>query len=166
MNGRRKAHRDDGPGHAPTLSRRIAAPADAVWEVFADGWSYAGWVVGTSRVRAVDRAWPAAGSRIGHSFGPWPLIIQDYTRVERCDPAEDLVLTARAWPVGEARVHLHVDPDGAESCVVSITEDASSGPGTLLPRPLRRLILVPRNRETLNRLALIAEGRHREPTKR
>ena len=42
MNGRRKAHRDDGPRHAPTLSRRIAAPADAVWEVFADGWSYAG----------------------------------------------------------------------------------------------------------------------------
>jgi hypothetical protein len=43
-----------------------------------------------------------------------------------------------------------------------MSEDAVAGPGKLLPQPLRQLVIVPRNRETLYRLALLAEGRHRE----
>jgi hypothetical protein len=31
----------------------------------------------------------------------------------------------------------------------------------LLPRPVRQLLIGPRNTESLRRLALIAEGRHR-----
>ena len=42
-----------------------------------------------------------------------------------------------------------------------MTEDAVKGPGTLVPKPLRTLALVPRNIETLHRLALLAEGRGR-----
>ena len=41
---------------------------------------------------------------------------------------------------------------------------AGSRPVAMLPAPLRHLVLIPRNRETLYRLALLAEGRHREAT--
>ncbi len=36
------------------VHRDVAAPAAAVWGVLADGWLYANWVVGASRVRSVD----------------------------------------------------------------------------------------------------------------
>ena len=52
-------------------------------------------------------------------------------------------------------------PGRAEHTTVSIVEDAVAGPGKLVPRPARQLVIVPRNRETLRRLALIAEGRRR-----
>lgn len=155
----RQQHRRD-PG--PTLSRQVEAPASAVWEVLSDGWSYATWVVGASRVRDVDAGWPAEGTRVHHSFGVWPAVIQDFTRVERSTPPTDLVLTARGWPVGEARVHISVSEDGPARSVVTISEDATTGPGKLIPGPVRHAILVPRNKETLHRLALLAEGRYRE----
>jgi hypothetical protein len=157
-----ESDRTERASGAPTVGRRVAAPVGAVWAIIADGWSYATWVVGTSRVRTVDANWPDEGARIAHSFGPWPLTIEDYTRVERCRPLTDLVLTARGWPVGEARVHLQIEDRGDDACQVWITEDATRGPGTLLPARLRHLVIVPRNRETLHRLALLAEGRHRD----
>jgi uncharacterized protein YndB with AHSA1/START domain len=146
----------------PTISRPVAAPPSAVWALLADGWSYANWVVGAARVRDVDVDWPAAGAKVHHSVGLWPLLIQDFTRVERVADGTDLVLTARGWPVGEAHVHLSVRPDGPGRSVVTITEDAVSGPGRLVPPPVRHFLLGPRNRETLHRLALLAEGHHRE----
>ena len=159
-NGKAQAagHRE-GPG--PTISREVAAPADAVWKVLADGWSYANWVVGAARVRDVDPGWPAQGSRVHHSFGLWPVLIQDFTRVERSVPTQDLELTARGWPAGEAHVHISVRAEGTDRSVVTITEDAVSGPAKLMPAPLRRVLIAPRNRETLHRLALLAEGHHR-----
>ena len=53
-----------------------ATPAD-VFAVLADGWLYPSWVVGASRVRGVDGTWPQPGSRIHHSVGVWPLLIDD-----------------------------------------------------------------------------------------
>lgn len=153
------------PNHArepgPTISREVAAPPDAVWAILADGWCYATWVVGASRIRGVDADWPAVGSRVHHSIGLWPALIDDITRVEQSTPAKELVLTARGWPAGEAHVHLSVQPLGEGHSLVTITEDAVSGPVRLLPGPVRHLMLAPRNRETLLRLALLAEGHHR-----
>ena len=146
----------------PPVSRSVAAPAEAVWAVLADGWQYATWVVGASRVRAVDAGWPAAGSRLHHSFGPWPAVISDATVSEQCDEPRHLVLRARGWPVGEARVEIEIVPDGPGSCTVSIAEDAVRGPGTVVPMPVRQVTILPRNREALRRLAFVAEGRHRE----
>lgn len=145
----------------PTLHRRVAAPAEVVWEVLADGWSYASWVVGTARIRAVDPDWPEIGSRIHHSVGLWPLLLQDFTKVEKSTPTTDLVLLARGWPVGEARVHLSVAPQAQGGCTITMTEDAVRGPGRLVPRLWRWLVLRPRNRESLHRLAMMAEGKHR-----
>jgi len=152
-------HQND-PG--PTISREIAAPPAAVWAVLSDGWSYATWVVGTSRIRSVDADWPEVGARVHHSFGLWPLLIEDFTRVEEALADRELILTARGWPAGEARVHLSVRPDGADRSVVTITEDAVSGPARLIPSGLRHRLIAPRNRETLHRLALLAVGRHRD----
>ncbi|PRY53423.1 polyketide cyclase/dehydrase/lipid transport protein [Knoellia remsis] len=146
----------------PEVSRQVAAPADAVWDVLADGWFYATWVVGASRVRKVDRDWPAPGARLHHSVGPWPAVISDSTSVEEAEAPRRLVLRARGWPLGEARVIITVEPDGANQCTVTMVEDAITGPGRLVPMPLRQLGILPRNQEALRRLALIAEGRHRE----
>ena len=146
----------------PTVSREVAAPAEAVWAVLADGWQYATWVVGASRVRAVDAGWPQAGTRLHHSFGPWPAVISDATVSNQAEEPHHLVLTAKSWPVGEARVEIQVVPAGQEGCTVSIAEDAISGPGRIVPMPVRQALILPRNREALRRLALIAEGRHRE----
>lgn len=153
---------DDHTLDRPRVSRAVAAPAEAVWAVLADGWQYATWVVGASRVRAVDEGWPAPGTRLHHSVGLWPALISDSTRSELAEAPHHLVLTARGWPIGEARVEIEVVPDGPQSCTVSIAEDASAGPGRLVPGPARQAMILPRNREALKRLALIAEGRHRE----
>ena len=37
-----------------TVTRDISASRQRVWDVLADGWTYSGWVVGNSRIRAVD----------------------------------------------------------------------------------------------------------------
>ncbi|SDO77075.1 Polyketide cyclase / dehydrase and lipid transport [Pedococcus dokdonensis] len=145
-----------------TVSRPVDAPAQAVWAVLADGWVYATWVVGASRVRGVDETWPAPGARIHHSFGIWPAVISDTTHVLRSSGPTELVLRARGWPAGEAEVVITVTPEGGESCTVSIAEDAVAGPGALVPRPVRQLAIGPRNVESLRRLAYLAEGRHRE----
>jgi len=141
-----------------TVFRELRCPPSAVLGVLADGWTYATWVVGTSRIRAVDGAWPEPGAEVAHSVGAWPALLDDVTTVIRWDPSTGIDLLARGWPAGEARVQLEVRgrPDG---CVVRMTEDAVRGPGLLVPRPLRTAILVARNRESLRRLGYLAEGR-------
>jgi hypothetical protein len=145
-----------------TVTRVIDAPAQAVWDVLSDGWFYATWVVGASRVRDVDPGWPAEGTRIHHSFGIWPTVINDTTHVLRSDEPTELALKARGWPAGEAKVVITITPKGADRCTVGMAEDAVTGPGTLMPRPMRQLAIGPRNIEALRRLAYLAEGRHRD----
>ena len=86
------------------ITRRVHAPADVVWAVLADGWLYANWVVGASRIRDVEPDWPRPASRLHHSFGVWPALIDDHTQVLTADQGRMLVLKARRWPAGEARV--------------------------------------------------------------
>jgi short-subunit dehydrogenase/uncharacterized protein YndB with AHSA1/START domain len=146
----------------PRISRSVAAPAEAVWDVLADGWLYASWVVGASRVRDVDESWPSAGSALHHSVGVWPAVLSDSTEVELAAPPHHLVLTPHGGPFGSARVDITIVPDGPGTCTVTIAEDAISGLGRLVPMPARQVMVLPRNREALRRLALLAEGRHRE----
>jgi uncharacterized protein YndB with AHSA1/START domain len=142
------------------VSRRSPASAEVVWSVLADGFRYAAWVVGASRVRAVDPTWPAVGSRIHHSVGSWPLLLDDVTEVLACEPGRALTLQARAWPAGEARVELELTPSDEAApggCRIDMREDATHGPATLLPQSLRQLAIGPRNVESLRRLAYLAE---------
>jgi hypothetical protein len=47
-------------------------------------------------------------------------------------------------------------PNGTDTDV-TIEEDATKGPATLIPKPARDLVLDRRNRESLRRLAILAE---------
>ncbi|MDY0909390.1 SRPBCC family protein [Microbacterium sp. CFBP9034] len=137
--------------------RVLRCTPEDVFQVLGDGWLYPSWVVGASRMREVDEAWPAAGSKLHHSFGVWPVLIDDKTIVEECEPPRRMVMRARGWPIGEARVTIDVKPR-AEGCVVRIQEEAIAGPGKMLPEQLIDIPLHWRNNETLHRLAYLAEG--------
>ena len=139
---------------------RFDATAEDVWDVLADGWLYPLWVVGASRMRDVDADWPAEGSRIHHSVGVWPRLIDDHTHVLEAEPGRSLRLRARAWPLGEAEVVITLAPMEGRT-EVTITEDTVSGPGVLIPGFLRQPSLKWRNTETLRRLRLLVEGRAR-----
>lgn len=143
-----------------TVHRSTTARPDEVWEVLADGWSFASWVVGASRIREVDLGWPAEGTRIHHSVGAWPLMLDDTTAVLSADPGRELVLQARGWPAGEARVELHLAAEGT-GCRLTMGEVMVRGPGRFVPGPLQWLGIAPRNTECLRRLALLVEGRSR-----
>lgn len=143
-----------------TVERRTTATPDAVWAVLADGWTFASWVVGASRVRAVEPGWPAVGTHIHHSVGTWPAVLDDTTESVEVDDGRRLVLLARTRPVGQARVELTLVPDGGGT-LVRMAEDFVSGPATVVPRPARAIALTVRNAETLHRLALLAERRDR-----
>ncbi|WP_423923305.1 SRPBCC family protein [Frigoribacterium sp. 2-23] len=137
-----------------------AAPSD-VFAVLADGWLFPSWVVGASRIRDVDLTWPSVGATIAHSFGSWPLVIDDTTTLLEWQPDERAVFQARGWPLGEARITLEVQ-NRLGGCLVRMTEEAVSGPGSVLPSALLDLPLRFRNDEALQRLAWLAEGRLRD----
>jgi hypothetical protein len=109
-------------------------------------------------MREVEEGFPAVGTRIHHSVGAWPVLIDDYTEVLACEVGQVLELRARAWPTGEAFVRIRLTATG-EGTEVTMEEDASSGPATLVPEPLRTPPLHWRNVEALRRLAFLAERR-------
>jgi hypothetical protein len=143
-----------------TTTRHLKCRPEDVFDVLADGWSYATWVVGAARIRDVDGDWPAAGSRIHHSVGAWPVLISDVTAVEEVDEPRLLRLRARAWPTGEARVVIRCEPD-AGGTLVTMEEWVVSGPADLVPQPALDPLLHARNTEALRRLAYLAESRAR-----
>ncbi len=141
-----------------TTTRHIDATPEHVWAILEDGWLYPLWVVGASRMRSVDEGWPAVGTRLHHSVGNWPLLIDDTTSVLAATPGHSITLRARAWPAGTADVQLDLTADGAGT-LVEMRETASGGPAKLIPQPLEAASLRWRNEESLRRLAFLAEGR-------
>jgi uncharacterized protein YndB with AHSA1/START domain len=140
------------------VRRLINAEPAKVWAVLSDGWLYPSWVVGASRMRDVEESWPAPGSKLHHSVGLWPLLLDDRTEVVGCEPQRRLRLKAHGWPAGAAEVDIELSPAGGGT-EVTIREDAVSGPARLVPAPVRQLGVVPRNKETLRRLSFLAERR-------
>jgi hypothetical protein len=138
------------------VARDVAAARQRVWDVLADGWTYSGWVVGNSRIRAVSSNWPAPGSRILHSIGAWPAAINDETVVESCVSGEELVLLAKVRPAAEARITMRLS-DIPGGCRVEMTEVAVSRPLRWVPDSVQLTGVAPRNRECTWRLAMIAE---------
>lgn len=142
------------------VSRVMRCQPTDVFAVLSDGWSYGEWVVGAARVREVDAGWPSEGTRIHHSVGVWPLLINDTTHAQGAEPPNRLRLRARAWPTGEAEVEFRLEPH-PDGCLVTIHEQAVSGPAKMIPAPVEAAMLKWRNTETLRRLSFIAEGRSR-----
>jgi hypothetical protein len=142
-----------------TVKRETSASREQVWAVMADGWTYSQWVVGNSRMRAVDRNWPEVGSLIQHSVGVWPLLLDDVTVVEDCQPLQQLVLLAKGRPLGKARITLRLfDIDGG-GCRIEMAEVPVGAPMGWVPNQAALAAAVPRNRECTWRLAVIAERR-------
>jgi hypothetical protein len=138
--------------------RSMKCSPEDVFAVIADGWLFPVWVVGASRMREVDAAWPAVGAKLKHSFGSWPVLINDETTVEEWDAPRHAVLRPKGWPIGEALVTIDVKPS-KRGCLVRIHERAIKGPGTLIPSPIMSIGLHLRNIETLRRLSFVAEAR-------
>ena len=144
-----------------TNTRLMHATPEQVWQVLADGWLYPLWVVGASRMRDVDDGWPAQGTRLHHSVGSWPLLLDDVTESMEEVPGTRLVLHAHAWPAGRAEVTLRLSPVGSETEVI-MEEQATAGPGALVPRLAQDPLLSWRNVESLRRLAYLVERRQQD----
>ena len=139
-----------------SATRDVSVPCQRVWDVLADGWAYSQWVVGNSRTRAVDSSWPQPGSAIRHSIGIWPLVINDQTEVESCDPPRELVLRAGLGPLGAARITLRLQ-EIPQGCRVEMIEVPVDGLVSLVPDRATLVAIYPRNRECIWRLAAMAE---------
>lgn len=138
--------------------RHLDCTPDELFAVLADPWVYPTWVVGASRMRAADTAYPAPGAKLHHSIGVWPFVLDDETVIEVWAPPRRMVLTAKTRPAGEERVIIEVKPRGA-GCVVRMKEYPVSGPIRLIPKPITDAVLHIRNLETLRRLEWVARGR-------
>jgi uncharacterized protein YndB with AHSA1/START domain len=136
----------------------MQATPDQVWDVLSDGWLYPLWVVGASRMRDVDDGWPVPGTRLHHSVGSWPLLVDDVTECLEQVPGSRLVLHAHAWPAGRATVVIGLSPVGADT-EVTMEEQATEGPAALVPRLVQDPMLAWRNVESLRRLAFLVERR-------
>ncbi|WP_019819704.1 SRPBCC family protein [Saccharomonospora saliphila] len=141
------------------VSRVMPVPPERVWAVLADGWSYAGWVVGNAHIRDVDADWPAEGSVLHHKAGMWPVQVPDVSTVAAASPGSMLELDARLWVLGRGRVRVSLERLGESATRVTIAERAVSGPARLVPLRVQKLVLGARNAETLARLQDMAVNR-------
>lgn len=140
------------------VTERASVSAEDIFNVLADGWKYASWVVGTAHIRAVDHDWPRPGSRIHHSVGPWPLQGKDISRVKEMEWGRLLELEARLWPIGSATVRITLEPEDGGT-LIHLAEAVTGGPLARIPHAVQKLFIAPRNRESLSRLIDLAQGR-------
>ena len=103
------------------------APVE-MFTLLLDPYAYPKWVVGTTRVREVDRDWPSVGARFHHTVGLGPFSTRDSTRMLTSRPPFDLDLEVRFRPLGVACVSVRVSDDGVGRCRIVLTEDPIAGP--------------------------------------
>ena len=142
-----------------TTTRLIDVPADRVYAVISDGWTYSDWVVGTTHIRRVDATWPQPGAEIHHKAGPWPLSLKDTSTVLECDPGRMLLLRVRLWPLGAGHARVVLEPVSADTTKVTLIEEFTHGPLLGLRNKVNDMLLHYRNREALRRLDDLAHGR-------
>ena len=139
--------------------RRIPHPPSAVYALLADGFRYAEWVVGAKRIRAVDPGWPAVGSQFHHTVGVGPLSTDDSTEVLTFAEEGPVVLKARGWPTGAARVTITAEASSDGGSEVVIDEVPIEGPAKSLQNPVLDQLLHLRNVESLRRMERALERR-------
>jgi hypothetical protein len=126
------------PGGDMAVTRDVDATRERVWDVLADGWTYSSWVVGNSRTRAVSRRWPSPGTRILHSIGAWPTVINDENSRRILFPARGTgFVRPGSAGNGGARITLRLSGTAA-GCRVAMSEVAVSGPLSWLPGTVQR----------------------------
>jgi uncharacterized protein YndB with AHSA1/START domain len=136
----------------------VAVPPERVFDVLSDPGSYGEWVVGSRHVRDAEDDWPAVGSRFHHSVGKGPFTIEDHTEVVEAEPPTRLVLSAKARPLGSARVELRLQPTAGGTRVVMV-EHPENPVLRMVMGPLGAYVIRRRNDESLRRLKRLAERR-------
>ena len=134
----------------------VDASPEAVFEVLADPRSYAHWVVGATRTRAADAAWPRPGTRFHHTQGLFGIGLRDNTEVIASNPPRQLVLEARIRPLAVNKVELRLRPRGSGTRVTMV-EYPIGGMAAMVDNPLMDKLIHLRNLESLRRLRRMAE---------
>lgn len=136
----------------------VRTEPDVVFDVITDARTYAYWVVGAKRIRSVEPAWPAPGSAFHHTVGIGPLTVRDETRVVEIERPRLLVLEARAWPAGTARVTLTLEPV-PQGTSLTIEEVPIRGPAAAVHNPLLDAAAHARNAVSVRRIERLATSR-------
>ena len=136
----------------------VATPPETVFTVLDDPCAYPRWVVGTRRIRAVDRSWPEQGTRFHHAVGNTAGEVKDSSKILERDPPRRMKLEVRFRPAGVAVVDIQVRPDG-EGSEIAIEETPTDGPLARLPRVVTEPVLSLRNALSLWRLRRELENR-------
>ena len=138
------------------VHRATTATPQDVWRVLSDPWRFAAWVVGAASVDGDDERWPDPGARMRYRVGSWPLLLPASSQVTGSTAGMRLALRGDLGIGGAVALVLALaeHPAGTE---ISIAEDVVAGPARALPRAARGAVITARNRETLRRLALLAE---------
>ena len=143
----------------------ISASPHDVFELLSDARTYGHWVAGSREIRAADPRWPAVGSAFDHTVGMRFLRLSDHTSVLAARPPVMLQLCARARPLPDARVTLHLQPEG-EGTRVTMIEAPANRLLSILATPIGHALIKLRNVESLKRLKELAEGTARRPAGR
>jgi uncharacterized protein YndB with AHSA1/START domain len=141
------------------LNVLVRRPPEQVWDVLADGFAYAQWVVGTREIRAVDEGWPAVGTAIHYTVGLGPFTFRGTTTVRHVEPNRQLGLEADGGPVGTARIVIELF-DWGDDTVVVLDEHPLRGAGYTLHNTLSDAVLLVRGRPMVHHLARLVESRH------
>lgn len=142
-----------------TVSTEVNATPEAIFAVLLDPQCYEHWVVGNRCVRGVDEDWPAVGSRFHHNVGFGPINASDSTKIVERDDPRRLVLEARAWPVGVARVALELQPLPEGRTRLTLSERPIRGPVARFHNRLQDRLINLRNRECLRRIERLVHER-------
>jgi uncharacterized protein YndB with AHSA1/START domain len=132
---------------------------EQVWEVLADGYAYAEWVIGTSEIRAVDDGWPARGTAIHYTVGWGPLSLRGRTTVRQVETGHRLGLEADAGLLGSARIVIELSEWG-DGTVIVLDEHPLRGPAYWLHSAMSEALLLVRGRPMVNQLARVVARRH------
>src|SRR5689334_4899147 len=98
----------------------VDAPPETVFEVLSDPQSYAHCVVGASRTRKADAAWPEAGTRFHHTQGAFGIGLPDNTESVKVDRPRRLVMEARIRPFAVNKVDMRLRKQGSGTSVTMI----------------------------------------------
>jgi carbon monoxide dehydrogenase subunit G len=136
----------------------VDAPPDAVFDVLADARSYGDWVVGASKIRAVEGDWPEPGTKFHHTQGAFGVGLKDSTSSIVANRPRQLVIVVRFRPFMIGKVEFRLRARGRGTHVTMI-EYPIGGPVAKVHNPLIDRALWARNVETLRRLRRISEQR-------
>src|ERR1700759_1359568 len=115
------------------VTRDTSASRSPAWAPIAAGGAPSQGGVGNSRMRAVDPNWPEVGSTIRHSIGVWPLLLDDATLVEDCQPLQQLVLLPKGRPFGKARITRQLSNIDNGGCRITMAEVPVGAPMGWVP---------------------------------